>query len=1572
METNDQLPKQNLSCQFRPAQSKLQTFRGRSLSRENMSMGPVSMRSQTHEQGRARLERYSQAPGNFYNLSRDPNQSQVPLELSRRISKLQDAYNNNKESVDFYLRESIKESQTMFGSRAIIPAQLSIRDLKRSLALDPVVRKKILVMQKDVRESEITERELEPVYPEYVIYKTREVDLNNRIDPEVGQIAIRKQKLGTEQPDYYKIIFYPNEPVVEGKRRRFRPRTVVKRGLGDPTAYIDKKIDLLMSQNNKIQKSDKSGVKPLIATVNMDASILQTLMERKEAPNSILDELNRLGTQSLLSDEEKDQQSEVMDQGEDRKGGQNLHSELSRTRKDSISPNRKTLDLLASDDVKALHGDYKKKTDKPAGINVSREVPGLVSSTEGGVKSPLRSPSKNRTTRVITMPDSDEQETNLLSVVEADKKGVNPEFKPLSASKVREDEEEDAANLDDPEEEYDHVKLDFLDDLLYKNIPAIPEEDEDDKTYTSSHLPSDKKRRIRKSLNSMLKKGADSLKNKQDGSDRDGSSYKLSLDFSKETKTKSKASTRKRNNVDSANSGSNFKSKSSSKRQSQGSDTESNTDPSKFDTPKDGVITDLYISNFNKKDQPVIQLSPSDTDSKPLADLMLPKLAQLLAKKFAPVVVFEWDTANLMKLPKGKHQNFESVEPVVQELPTKPNEKQPLEKSLLESHHTLPQDFSLSAINEESVEDYAESIYTNDQTIRSSNMTNKMAYDDESYMDSDMGASYNISSLTRTTYRTNASGIRLGVQLPVTDVVKHYDDGRGYCINIKIVDNEEIMTVDFEPVVLAPKLKEEKMRLNSPIVVYECHNLGFVDLRKPLPVKLGGNFMPVESYSLPEMMLKVFGKPVEVKSGKDLPFEKKVVGSGVDDLLNKSFGSNQTVKRSKVQPPLPVKASIKEISQLSEPEDDRQRQPDAAFESFTPEENYVIPETKYHMNRGLSDLVSANPEIKTDPQSEFVSINIFTPHGIMTPDPIYSSKFDKLPKEKNKPAAAKKPVPSTVNAIPESLSPSQRRKDNNKANSYSRVQDYDLLSPMVNPVSKRRDFSNVKGGEGRNRQSPENRFKSGKKFAKPDKKMTSLYGIGSEEGDDMSPSLVARKSKKREDVPDDDINQPVDNKLITLLKTEQTIDSQRDSGDDEGLSNAKEVTNEESSESSEASLQSAKLNEDILNNHISVANRSRQLITSSTCCVFFFILSSFLWIILFKTLSDKTETLEGLLFRTPTLGQYYGTYESVYKEFEKSDDLLQKGKYKVKYGSHTGYMEYSQSITKFLKFKKKTNVNMLKLKTYLSFFQKRGMINRLLAEKGLDDMESNTLANNFGIKNIGKIEELNVPETIGEIRQGVAEMKKLLFTINEGHKKYENTHKDILEIIDELFRQAFVMIDEYGKFYIHTNHIWIAQQNIGRHTNDQMVKFIKEVEKNHVKYYFSENNDVQLSLLKHLNGAKVESMKRLEVEADEPSILGCRIMATFNDMNIEDFKTIFNMSLAVDGKLVLDENANFNYEITRDNKNFMMFQLLNIDKGRSFVDMFAILYNRDVRFTELNVYCLQYIDYPKLESFGKD
>lgn len=62
--------------------------------------------------------------------------------------------------------------------------------------------------------------------------------------------------------------------------------------------------------------------------------------------------------------------------------------------------------------------------------------------------------------------------------------------------------------------------------------------------------------------------------------------------------------------------------------------------------------------------------------------------------------------------------------------------------------------------------------------------------------------------------------------------------------------------------------------------------------------------------------------------------------------------------------------------------------------------------------------------------------------------------------------------------------------------------------------------------------------------------------------------------------------------------------------------------------------------------------------TSMTCCFIFFILSSILWIILFRSLSIKNKHIYDIVYDIPTLGVYHNKYTEFYTKYDRNRDEL--------------------------------------------------------------------------------------------------------------------------------------------------------------------------------------------------------------------------------------------------------------------------------------------------------------------------
>lgn len=1629
MEQDEKLSKQVLSKHLRPMSSNLQQLRGRSTSRDRSLNFQNSLRSQTFDYPRGRLDRYSQAPeaqNNFTSQAPRPDHSQIPLEMSRRISKLQDAYNNNKESVDFYLRESVRESQPMLGSKHIVPAQVSINDLKRSLALDPMVRRKISIMQRNIRDSDIVNKRLEPLYPEYVIYKTRDIDLNNRIDPEVGQIALRKQRYGTEQPDYYKIIFYNTDPIVEGTRKRFKPRTMPKRDLADPLLYIDKKVNEVIAMKIPLP-SELPKLKPLLEAANMDPSQVDDKNKLNAEVDSILAELENLGTQSLLSDEEKEAE------------GDNILSNINKTsfHKSKISTIEKREPSPSRFKTNPAETNYKEQNDGrkndvtdtiPKSTNAKlntlksdtdQDKPSHVNNNAQEPINRRQNSSKDKLRHTNNLQGLDEQHPNLLSAIEPKKNNTESQ----TDSNLKDD---DNSSSEAQEEQYDHVKLDFLDDLLYKNVPAIPEVDEDAKTYMSSHFPSDCKKRIRKNLNSKLRKVNDYYKAKNEGSEKDGSSYRLSSDFSKDTRRKSSTSRKtKYHEYNTPNSQS--RSRYSSKRRSQTSDGDTIGEHSKDNLSKNDNY-DLQVSDFNKKANPIDTTNPNLDEFNTLEENPSEPLAALMVINPTPVFIFASMIENTIKLPKSFPHLYEFVEYIYEDIPRSVVNNLSASGTISDDGElTYPDAFGLSKIVEESIDDYNESLYTGKNTLVSnSNISNDMEFDDDSLLDSDMGMSYGASQLHNTQYNTNISVSKLGIKLPLAEIHTHYDDGTGFSINLATVNNVELITIKFAPISLDQKLndpnpekgdsmngdyninidavninemaytKQYGAYLNQPLEIFEIAIHGYIDIRKPLCVKFNIDMAPIESYTcsfiklhnplidipnidaedkIPTDPNQVIQPALENNIGQSVKKEDDTPININDKSIDKSFGSNSTVKKLKPQQGASAINIDKSIQQMIESsqipkqgriDDDKiGNLPKKTPSNLRKDYSLVIKPIAVEDDRVPPTNIN-NLNISDDNENDYMNI----------PDEKFASPIRKRPEiviPSSKKQGESKLPPETPIINEYLLSPDKYQNNSGKRKS---------ISPLLFGPDKYQSQNDKQTNKPDNRMLDEDSLEDSQNIPlhlnkdklnklpfpqlNPRERpySESRGGINSNLGfnEGLSPIIIARKTQRYSDVPDEVIQQPSTSGKIRKY----------DGKEIPRVSIDNDITPHSSEESSLAvsaeSISAVRLSEAVLNNQLRRNQQNKKLITSTSCCVTFFLLSSCLWIVLFKELSDKTDKLNSMLFKTPTLDNYYDRYTKVYSEFEDSHNSLVKGQELVKDGTK-GYRQYTNNIMKFLTLKRNVNVNLLNLKTHLAFYQKSGPKRRILDDIGDDDIDYHDSSHLSEFANVDKIDVKKISD---DIKTGLSEMKRLLTEINDSHDKYTDVHGLMLENVDRLYRKAFSIIDEFGKFYMSTNHIWVATNNIARHTKSEIQKYVTEIRKKHFKYHTSMNSNVQLSLLKHLSGARVESVKRIEIISENRAVLACKIAVKLAETDLDEVKKIFNMGVVVNQEVDLDEKRNFMYEAIKGKQDFGFFKLSELSKGRNYVDMYAVLYTSDMLFDKLDVICIEFIDYPKIQDFIDD
>lgn len=233
------------------------------------------------------------------------------------------------------------------------------------------------------------------------------------------------------------------------------------------------------------------------------------------------------------------------------------------------------------------------------------------------------------------------------------------------------------------------------------------------------------------------------------------------------------------------------------------------------------------------------------------------------------------------------------------------------------------------------------------------------------------------------------------------------------------------------------------------------------------------------------------------------------------------------------------------------------------------------------------------------------------------------------------------------------------------------------------------------------------------------------------------------------------------------------------------------------------------------------SKKEKHMFCALGCCVFIFMISSFLWIFLFQWLIRKNNFLAGIILYPPTLDTYYKEYDAFWKAYEKNYDVL-NDKRKIFGGmSEEELKKFKGLIAAMQSSRKDVLENLDKVKQYLLAGNGGGNVGRRL---GLSEEPQRR-----------KLDP-HASERIDYVIEDLERLENNARAIRRDKEKHVTGYKEVMRAIEDLYREAFNTVHNYGYFYKLTNRIWVTSENIFRLFQRRFNALSEEIKYDHFKH----------------------------------------------------------------------------------------------------------------------------------------
>ena len=367
-------------------------------------------------------------------------------------------------------------------------------------------------------------------------------------------------------------------------------------------------------------------------------------------------------------------------------------------------------------------------------------------------------------------------------------------------------------------------------------------------------------------------------------------------------------------------------------------------------------------------------------------------------------------------------------------------------------------------------------------------------------------------------------------------------------------------------------------------------------------------------------------------------------------------------------------------------------------------------------------------------------------------------------------------------------------------------------------------------------------------------------------------------------------------------------------------------------------------------------------ITSLSCC-FVFILSSILWIVLFKNLIDQNNYVADLVLSSPTLEDYHDIYTEFYMKFDENKQQTEKTEEILEQRKKDDYSDFKKTISDFINFQNEVNENLIYVKTFLYNSQKDVLHTRRILEESNGNKEND---NSESAKVKKRKNQAN--RALGNITIMEKKIELMGRNLKYGQSKNKiigKIYENLLINIRELYRNTFTLIDLFGNFFKITNRIWVTSENIFQFYHNQAKIINQEIERTHFKEMKSEASNLVLQEMSYLTGAMIPEIAPLNIDSENEFHVICSIKAEVNNENLELLNCSYDLFLISNHStdLVLDTSKRMNFKIRSFDRRSIFYQILTLQPGHNNIKLFAVVKKCDIKFNHIALECLTFENY---------
>lgn len=372
-------------------------------------------------------------------------------------------------------------------------------------------------------------------------------------------------------------------------------------------------------------------------------------------------------------------------------------------------------------------------------------------------------------------------------------------------------------------------------------------------------------------------------------------------------------------------------------------------------------------------------------------------------------------------------------------------------------------------------------------------------------------------------------------------------------------------------------------------------------------------------------------------------------------------------------------------------------------------------------------------------------------------------------------------------------------------------------------------------------------------------------------------------------------------------------------------------------------------------------------VLGSVCCIFFF-LSSVLWIVLLKILHDKNSFLSNIIMYPPTLGLYHQVYNQFFFNYDKNFEVFQNANKNLNQQIFPSYHKKIQSLKVISELKLDNSVAMLGIKKYIA-----DMVNELPSQKALKkSAEPRNLALGSSTptsKTVYKT-DLLPSAAITRILRRLEAMKDQMKNHQFSRIEMEEYLQEIQIQSEEMYQRCLELIDNFGRYFIMTNRIWVTSENIFRFYQSKAKEVVDEMTIEHYRRHKHARKNIRLPSLHYKTWARLLDFPIIKISSDRKILMLCSIRVEINDLELKYTGQAFDLYLENDNSSQ-SAKRNFEHQIDREKFSVTIVQMIHVPPGIHDVELYAMISGSEIVFSNLEVDCVEHLEYQNIPEYHK-